>query len=113
MSVLVIPGGWAPDRLRRFPAACALVANCHKAGAVVGHICHGGSLAVSVHILKGVRSTAFPSIKDDLVYAGAVWSDDRVVSDQRIVSAQVRVGGVKRSLLCFFFFFVWFIRGFF
>jgi protease I len=88
VAVLVIPGGWAPDRLRRFPECVALVANCHKAGAVIGHICHGGSLAVSARILKGVRSTSFSSIKDDLEFAGAIWLDERVVSDHRIVSAQ-------------------------
>ena len=101
VAVLVVPGGWAPDRLRRFPECVALVAGCHKAGAVIGHICHGGSLAVSARILKGVKSTSFPSIKDDLELAGAVWVDERVVSDQRIVSAQTPedLPGFMREIL--------------
>jgi protease I len=74
ISVLIIPGGWAPDKLRRYPECVALVADCYKQGVVIGHICHGGSLAVSAKILKGVRSTAFPAIKDDLVNAGAKFS---------------------------------------
>ena len=90
VAVLIIPGGWAPDRLRRYPACVELVKKVHASGGVIGHICHGGSLAVSAQILKGVATTAFCSIKDDCVNAGAVWSDEKCVVDEsaRIVSAQ-------------------------
>lgn len=83
VKVCIIPGGWAPDRLRRFKECTTLIKNLHDKGCVIGHICHGGSLAISAHILKGVKSTSFPSIKDDIVYAGGVWSDDKCVVDEK------------------------------
>jgi protease I len=90
LTVLIIPGGWAPDRLRRFPECLELVRRAHESGVVIGHICHGGSVAVSANILKGVKSTAFCSIKDDVINAGGVWFDEKVVTDEgkKIVSAQ-------------------------
>merc|ERR1711916_10628 len=88
IAVLIIPGGWAPDRLRRYKECNELVARVHAANGVVGHICHGASVAISAGILKGVRSTAFFSLKDDVVNAGGIWTDDKCVTDKRIVSAQ-------------------------
>lgn len=102
VAVLVIPGGWAPDKLRRYPECVNLVSDVYKNGSsVIGHICHGASLAISCKILVNVRTTAFCAVKDDVVNAGAVWSDERVVSDQRIVSAQTPddLPGFMREIL--------------
>lgn len=90
LSVLIIPGGFAPDRLRRHAACLQLVSEAHRNGCVIGHICHGGWVAISAKILPGVKTTAFCAIKDDIVNAGAVWSDEKCVVDEekRIVSAQ-------------------------
>eukprot|EP00755_Sulcionema_specki_P020606 Sspe_Gene.12649::Locus_4316_Transcript_1_1_Confidence_1.000_Length_633::g.12649::m.12649/K05520/pfpI; protease I len=89
VKVLVIPGGWAPDRLRRYEECTDFVRKCYEAGAIVGHICHAASVAISAKILKGVRTTSFPAIKDDVINAGAEWVDERCTVDKRIVGAQV------------------------
>lgn len=90
VRVLVVPGGWAPDRLRRWPECLALCRAVHAHGGVVGAICHGGSVLISANLLRGVKCTAFCAIRDDLVNAGCVWSDDKCVvdKDKRMVSAQ-------------------------
>merc|ERR1712093_970888 len=88
VAVLIVPGGFAPDRLRRYPDCVNLVHRVNQKGGVIGHICHGGSLAISAKILHKVKTTAFCSIKDDIVNAGAIWSDEKCVidADARIVS---------------------------
>ena len=77
LFALVIPGGWAPDKLRRYDAVKNLVKNMDDAGKIIGIICHGGSTAISAGIIKkGQRVTGSTGIKDDLVNAGAVWADE-------------------------------------
>jgi protease I len=77
LYALIIPGGWAPDKLRRYDAAKNLVHAMDAAGKVIGIICHGGSLAVSAGIIrKGERVTGSAGIKDDLVNVGGVWTDE-------------------------------------
>lgn len=91
VRVLVIPGGFCTDRLRRYPDICAFTAACWAGGegAVVAFICHGGWLPVSAKILRGMKVTCFPAIKDDLENAGAVLLiDQRCVVDGRMVTAQ-------------------------
>ncbi len=75
LSGVLLPGGWAPDKLRRYAAATDLVKQVNDAGKVVGVICHGGLLAISAHIVKGRRTTGSLGIKDDLINAGATWVD--------------------------------------
>jgi protease I len=73
---LVIPGGWAPDKLRRDPAVLDLVRRVHEQGKPLGIICHGGLVAISAGIVRGARATGSLGIKDDLVNAGATWVDE-------------------------------------
>lgn len=89
VKILVVPGGFAPDKLRRYPACTKFVAEVWAAGAVVGSICHAGWVPISARIVKGVRLTSVNAIKDDLENAGAIWVDEPCVVDGRFVSAQV------------------------
>ncbi|MCC6796386.1 MAG: type 1 glutamine amidotransferase [Candidatus Hydrogenedentes bacterium] len=89
VKVLVVPGGFAPDKLRRYPACNKLVADAWANGAVVGSICHAGWVPISAKIVRGVRLTSVSAIKDDLENAGATWVDEPCVVDGKFVSAQV------------------------
>ena len=85
---LVIPGGFMPDKLRRDPAVLQLVRDFAAAGKLVAAICHGGWIPISAGVYRGVRVTGSPGIKDDLVNAGALWSDEPVVVDRHFVSSR-------------------------
>ncbi|WP_350449458.1 type 1 glutamine amidotransferase domain-containing protein [Aminobacterium mobile] len=87
-KALVIPGGWAPDKLRMSADIVALVHEIYKAGGIIASICHGGSLLVSAGILQGKKVTSFPSIKDDMKAAGAQWVDEQVVISDRIITSR-------------------------
>ncbi len=77
LFALILPGGFAPDKLRRYDAVKNLVKKINDANKIVGVICHGGSIAISAGIIKqGQRATGSTGIKDDLVNAGAVWTDE-------------------------------------
>ena len=85
---IVVPGGHAPDRLRRHEAVLALVRAADANRRLVGAICHGGSVLVSADILRGRRVTSYVSIRDDLRNAGATWIDAPVVRDGHIVTSR-------------------------
>lgn len=85
---LIIPGGYAPDHMRRHPAMVQLVKNCVEAGKVVAAICHAGWMLASAGVLKGRTVTAFFAIKDDLVHAGADFVDREVVVDGNIITSR-------------------------
>lgn len=85
---LVLPGGFAPDRLRRDPKLLALVRQFHEEAKLIAAICHGGWIAISAGVYRGVRVTGSPGIKDDLVNAGAIWEDAAVVVDRHFVSSR-------------------------
>ena len=85
---VVIPGGYAPDHMRRIPAMVKLVKDLFEAGKVVAAICHGGWMLASAHILEGRTVTAFFSIRDDLVHAGAHYVDEEVVVDGRLITSR-------------------------
>ena len=89
VKVLVVPGGFAPDKLRRYKGCNDLVAAVWNAGAVVAFICHAGWVPISAKIVKGKRLTSVPAIKDDLINAGAEWVDEPCVVDGKMVTAQV------------------------
>ena len=89
VKILVVPGGFAPDKLRRYAACNSFVADAWAAGAVVGAICHAGWVPISAKIVRGVRLTSVNAIKDDLENAGAIWVDEPCVVDGRFVSAQI------------------------
>ncbi len=86
---IVVPGGYAPDHIRRHPKANALVAECNRQGKLVAAICHAGWVLCSAHgMLKGRRVTSFIAIKDDMTNAGAIWEDAEVVVDKNIVTSR-------------------------
>ena len=87
-DAVVVPGGYAPDMMRRHPAMVALVLEAAQQGKVVAAICHAGWMLVSAGILKGRKATSFFSIKDDLVAAGADWVDAEVVVDGGLITSR-------------------------
>ena len=86
---VVIPGGWAPDKLRRYPEIVSLVQRVHERGKTVGIICHGGLVAISAGIVGGVRATGSLGIKDDLENAGATWVDEAAFREGNLVWGRV------------------------
>jgi protease I len=89
LFALVIPGGWAPDKLRRHAAVTNLVKEMNAANKIIGIICHGGLVAISAGIVKGKSATGSLGIKDDLVNAGAVWVDSPAFRDGNQVWGRV------------------------
>lgn len=89
-DALVVPGGWAPDKLRRYDAVKNLVRGVYQQGKIVGLICHAGLVAISAGIIPpGSRATGSLGIKDDLVNAGAVWADEPAFRDGQLVWGRV------------------------
>jgi protease I len=87
-DAVVVPGGYAPDMMRRHPAMVQLVREAAQQGKVVAAICHAGWMLVSAGILEGRQATSFFSIKDDLVAAGADWKDAEVVVDGNLITSR-------------------------
>jgi protease I len=87
-DAVIIPGGYAPDLMRRHPAMVALVREAVQQGRVVAAICHAGWMLCSAGVLKGRRATSFHSIKDDMVNAGADWRDAEVVVDGNLITSR-------------------------
>jgi protease I len=85
---LVIPGGYAPDKLRRSPAVLGLVRDFDEARKPIAFICHAGWVPISAKILKGRRATSVAAIRDDMVNAGTDWVDDAAVVDGNLISAR-------------------------
>jgi protease I len=85
---LIVPGGFAPDFLRRSPEVLALVADIDKAGKPIGSICHAAWVLVSAKILKGRTATCYFAIKDDVINAGAKYVDQEVVVDGNLVTSR-------------------------
>jgi protease I len=86
---IIIPGGYAPDMMRRYPAMIKLVKDIFNANKPVAAICHAGWMLVSAGILSGKRATSFFAIKDDLINAGAQWVDQEVVVDENLITSRV------------------------
>lgn len=87
-DAVIIPGGYAPDLMRRSPEMVRLVREAHEKGRVVAAICHAGWVLASAGIVKGKRVTSFSSIKDDLIHAGAEWVDQEVVRDGNLITSR-------------------------
>ena len=86
---VVVPGGWMPDKLRRFEQVKRLVGDFEKQRKLIASICHGGWINISAGVVKGYRYTSTPGIRDDLINAGvAAWLDEPVVVDQHHVSSR-------------------------
>lgn len=88
-NAIIIPGGYAPDLMRRSKTMVNLVSEAYKQGKVVAAICHAGWMLASAGIAKGRTLTCFHSIKDDLVNAGAEYVDEEVVIDGNLVTSRV------------------------
>jgi protease I len=89
IDALVVPGGWAPDKLRRSERVTTLVRETYESGKIVGLICHAGLVGISAGIVEGHRATGSLGIKDDLVNAGATWVDEPAFRDGTIVWGRV------------------------
>jgi protease I len=87
-DALVIPGGYAPDKLRRSGAVLALVRAFDAAGKPIAFIRHAGWVPISAKILKGRRATSVAAIRDDMMNAGADWVDQATVVDGNLISAR-------------------------
>lgn len=87
-DLVVVPGGYAPDRIRRNAAMNRFVKDMFQAGKLVAAICHAGSVLVSAGILKGRTVTCYESIKDDIVNAGAAFKDQEVVIDDNLITSR-------------------------
>jgi len=87
-DAILVPGGWAPDKLRRYDEVLDFVRHMDAAKKPIGQICHAGWVLISADILKGVNVTSTPGIKHDMINAGGNWTDEAVVVDGHIVSSQ-------------------------
>jgi protease I len=87
-DALVIPGGWAPDYMRRDESMKAFVLQCAEADIVLAAICHGGWMLCGTDALRGRRATSFMAIRDDITNAGAEWVDEECVVDGNVITAR-------------------------
>lgn len=87
-DAVIIPGGFAPDFMRREPKMVSFVKEMFEQEKVVAAICHGGWMLASAEIVKGKTVTAFHAIKDDLVHAGAKFVDEEVAQDGNIITSR-------------------------
>lgn len=85
---VIVPGGFAPDYLRRSKRAVTFVSDMDESGKVVAAICHGGWMIISSGVAKGRKLTGYHSIKDDLVNAGAEYLDKQVVVDGNLITSR-------------------------
>ncbi len=88
LDAIIVPGGYAPDKMRLHQSMVDLVKKAHDLGRVVAAICHGPQLLISAEIVRGRRVTSWPSIAVDLRNAGADWVDAPVVQDGNIITSR-------------------------
>ena len=100
-DAIVVPGGFAPDILRRSDEVLGLVREFDAAGKPVALICHGGWVAISAGILSGRKATSVPAIRVDMENAGVSWVDEPVVVDGNLITARVPadLGSWMRALI--------------
>lgn len=87
-DAVIIPGGFAPDYLRRTPAMVEFVRAMRESGRIVAAICHGVWIPASADIIRGKRVTSFFAIRDDVVNAGGLWEDREVVRDGKLITSR-------------------------
>lgn len=87
-DAILVPDGWAPEKLRRYPEVLEFVRSMDAAQKSIGQICHAGWVLISASILQGKHVTSTPGIKDDMTNAGALWHDEPVTVDGHIVSSR-------------------------
>ncbi|MDY7041340.1 MAG: type 1 glutamine amidotransferase domain-containing protein [Chloroflexota bacterium] len=88
-DAVLIPGGWAPDKIRRYEGVISLVRGMHEQGKIVGSICHAGLVLISAGIVRGMRAIGSLGIKDDLENAGATWVDEPAFREGNVVWGRV------------------------
>ena len=89
LDAVIVPGGWAPDQLRRHDSVKTLVRQAYEQGKIIGMICHAGWVGASAGVVKGHKATGSIGIKDDLVNAGAIWVDEPALRDGNLVWGRV------------------------
>ena len=87
-DLVIIPGGYAPDRMRIHPEMVQLVREAAENGKILASICHGGWMLASANVVRGKRLTSYVAIKDDLVNAGALWEDSEMVQDGALITSR-------------------------
>jgi protease I len=87
-DAVIIPGGYAPDRMRRHQPMLELVKGIYDQGGVVAFICHAGWVPISAGIVEGKTATSVSAIRDDMINAGAEWVDKEVVVDGNLISSR-------------------------
>ncbi len=87
-DAVVVPGGYAPDRMRLHQSMIDLVRKAHDSGKLIAAICHGPQLLISADIVRGRRMTSWPSVTVDLKNAGAEWVDEPLVQDGNIITSR-------------------------
>ena len=87
-DAVIVPGGYAPDKMRLHQPMIDLVRKAYDAGKVVAAICHGPQLLISAGIVRGRRVTSWPSVAIDLKNAGAIWVDEQVVQDGNLITSR-------------------------
>lgn len=88
---LLVPGGFAPDKLRRDPHVLELTRDFDKASKPIAFICHAGWILISADILRGRKATSTVGIKDDMLNAGAEWTNEALVVDGHLISSRTPV----------------------
>jgi protease I len=89
LFALIVPGGWAPDKLRRHAAVKDLVRDMNSKSKTIGIICHGGLIAISAGIMQGRKATGSLGIKDDILNAGGTWADEPAFREGNLVWGRV------------------------
>jgi protease I len=87
-DAVIVPGGFAPDNMRRHKPMLDLVRGVYERGGIVAMICHAAWVPISAGIVKGKRATCVSAIKDDLINAGATYVDEEVVRDGNLISSR-------------------------
>jgi protease I len=87
-DAIIIPGGYAPDKMRLHQPMVDLVRKAHDLGKIVAAVCHGPQLLISADIVRGRRVTSWPSVAVDLKNAGAEWVDEPVVQDGNLITSR-------------------------
>ncbi len=88
-DAVVIPGGWAPDKLRRYDCVKYIVRTMYEKNKIIGMICHAGLVGISAGIVSGHLAVGSEGIKDDLINAGAIWTDKAAFRSKNIVWGRV------------------------
>ena len=87
-DAVIIPGGYAPDKMRLHQPMVDLVRKAHDSGKVIAAICHGPQLLISADVVRGRRVTSWASVAVDLRNAGADWVDEAMVQDGNIITSR-------------------------